>query len=361
SKQLSSAPSVAIVGAGIGGVTTAWHCQRYGMDVTLFEAEAPAAGASGNPIGLLMPRVEANDTPSARFFRDAFLYALQFYHVTAPEHIKVMGGTIAPDQDRPSRFVKLMSSHMWHKDDFHLREDGSLFVTHGATLSPKKTIHKILGYGNIHVQRKRVTSIQQDHRSPVSLYSDENCVWHGDHVVIANGVHAHQFMKFNGMLKASRGQIDIFKGSPPSHIITSGSYIAPFGNNIAAGATYDDISLEEPINIDQTSTEKNKAAAKLLSDHDNIGDTLSSRASVRATTQDRYPIMGHVSPPAALPANAVWGVTGLGSHGLSTGPYLGAHIAHQLAGTISPLPPSALKLIEPMRFQKRKARQEKSS
>ncbi|MEM9990066.1 MAG: FAD-dependent oxidoreductase, partial [Pseudomonadota bacterium] len=227
-KQLSSVPSVAIIGAGIGGVATAWHCQRYGMDVTLFDAEAPAAGASGNPIGLLMPRVEANDTPSARFFRDAFLYALQFYHVTAPEHIKMMGGTIAPDEDRPSRFVKLMSSHMWHKDDFHLRGDGTLFVTHGATLSPQKAIHQILGHGDIHVQRKRVTSIQQDHRYPVSLYSDENCVWHGDHVVIANGVHAHQFMKCDSILKASRGQIDIFKDSPPSHIITSGSYIAPF-------------------------------------------------------------------------------------------------------------------------------------
>lgn len=47
--------SVAVVGAGIVGLSTAWFLQEHGFDVTVVERSHVAAGASWGNAGWLMP------------------------------------------------------------------------------------------------------------------------------------------------------------------------------------------------------------------------------------------------------------------------------------------------------------------
>lgn len=42
-----------VIGAGIAGISTAWHLRRAGLSVILIDAEGPAAGASGRNPGFL--------------------------------------------------------------------------------------------------------------------------------------------------------------------------------------------------------------------------------------------------------------------------------------------------------------------
>lgn len=46
-------PEAVIVGAGIAGISTAWHLRRAGLSVVLIDAEGAASGASGHNPGFL--------------------------------------------------------------------------------------------------------------------------------------------------------------------------------------------------------------------------------------------------------------------------------------------------------------------
>lgn len=64
-------PDAAIViGAGLSGAASAWSLARRGWQVTLLEAGAvPASGASGLPVGLVVPHTSADDTRISRISR----------------------------------------------------------------------------------------------------------------------------------------------------------------------------------------------------------------------------------------------------------------------------------------------------
>ena len=68
----------AIIGAGLTGLTAAYALCRRGWRITLLDRHAGIAeGASGNPAGLLMPRLSLDLTLDARFYINAFIYAVQ--------------------------------------------------------------------------------------------------------------------------------------------------------------------------------------------------------------------------------------------------------------------------------------------
>ncbi|MGD8582974.1 MAG: tRNA (5-methylaminomethyl-2-thiouridine)(34)-methyltransferase MnmD, partial [Gammaproteobacteria bacterium] len=70
--------SATIIGAGLAGLTTAWSLARRGWKITLVDRHATvAAEASGNPAGLLMPRLTQDKTIDARFYTNAFGYSVQ--------------------------------------------------------------------------------------------------------------------------------------------------------------------------------------------------------------------------------------------------------------------------------------------
>ncbi|MEC8567849.1 MAG: tRNA (5-methylaminomethyl-2-thiouridine)(34)-methyltransferase MnmD, partial [Pseudomonadota bacterium] len=48
---------IAIIGAGIAGLTTAWAFAQRGHQVTIYEQNEPLSGASGNPLALLNPKL----------------------------------------------------------------------------------------------------------------------------------------------------------------------------------------------------------------------------------------------------------------------------------------------------------------
>jgi tRNA 5-methylaminomethyl-2-thiouridine biosynthesis bifunctional protein len=67
---------VAVVGAGIAGACLVRELLAEGLEVTLLDrAEAPAAGASGNPAGLIHGVLHADDGPHARWLRAGALQA----------------------------------------------------------------------------------------------------------------------------------------------------------------------------------------------------------------------------------------------------------------------------------------------
>ena len=67
-----------VIGAGIAGCQTAWHLVQQGWQVTLIEREKKIAQqASGNPAGIISPKMTAQVSDGEDFYVSCFDYAIQ--------------------------------------------------------------------------------------------------------------------------------------------------------------------------------------------------------------------------------------------------------------------------------------------
>lgn len=347
---VSPIQSVAVIGAGIAGAWAAFRAREAGFEVTLFDPNGPASGASGNPAGLVMPRLEAADNAPARFYREAWLYALRAYARHAPEALHPCPGEI---RGEAARFRKVLETGLWHPEDLSLEEE-CVLAGRAALLSPKQAIETLTAGVDIRVQS--ISRLERQ-AAGVRLHLEEGH-FDVDAVIVAAGPMSAPLLELTRDMSASRGQVDVFDGPLPTHILTDGSYVAPFEGRLIAGATYDKADFDERVRPDKPSTERNREAAEALLGTP-PGLALACRASLRATTRDRHPITGPIfggEAPETENAPTVFALTGLGSRGLVTAPILAAHLVALLTDSISPLETGGATLVDSARFAERRRR-----
>ena len=137
---LASAARVAIIGGGIAGASAAHELALAGLQPTIFDAHGLASGASGNPAGLIMPRLDADDTPIARFFTSAYLHALRMMEKMAATGHDVFNPCGAllhyTNEKEQAKQEKILAMRVL-PDGFIKRRDEGLFFPHGAaSLTP---------------------------------------------------------------------------------------------------------------------------------------------------------------------------------------------------------------------------------
>lgn len=347
---------IAIIGSGIAGACLAHALTKRGRDVTLFDTE-PAGGASGNPAGLVMPRLDADDGPVAQFYRDAFLFALSFY-ASRGAAFDPCGGTIATD---PAKIEGLKARNLWPEQALRYEAD-HIAIDQAGVLRPREAV---LGLIKDLRQIKATVVGVAKHDDLYAVKTDAEIHDGFAGIVWATGA-AYQ-ARHAEEVRPSLGQVDVFEGPVPDRVHTDGHYIAPLEDRLVAGATYAP-HHGEPIEPSPENTASNKACAEELLGQP-VGAPLQSRAALRATTTDRHPIAGPLyDRQAALDAYAglakgvpteyppapydghEYALTGLGSRGLVTAPLLAEHVAAQVTGSASPLTAQMAAIVHPGRF-----------
>jgi tRNA 5-methylaminomethyl-2-thiouridine biosynthesis bifunctional protein len=357
---------VAILGAGIAGASAAHALRRRGVEAIVLEAALElGAGASGNPVGLVMPRLDRGGALSEMHLA-AYLHAIATYEALGV--MQACGVEQRALEGAEAAMADLLSDPPLPHDWFAALADGAALHARAGLVRPLAAIERMLE-GAALICESPVHTLEPAGEGWTLRARDGRALLKADAVVLACGAALTQFAPASFLpITLSSGQIEWGKGTPPARAITRGSYVAPYEGGVLFGATFD----KEQASRDDARA-RNLAALRELAPEIaasvDIG-TLRSRSADRATTPDRAPVAGllpnadawlaqyadlahGLAPKAAAPPPAhdgVYVIGGLGARGLTLAPLLGEIIAAEMCGEPALLSQMARDAIHPARF-----------
>ncbi|MFT4091625.1 MAG: tRNA (5-methylaminomethyl-2-thiouridine)(34)-methyltransferase MnmD [Asticcacaulis sp.] len=336
---------VAIIGAGIAGVSVVRALAEKGIDADLFDAHGLGGGASGNRAGLMTPRLDAGGGTISQLFADGFYYAYGLYNRLCPEAIISQGVQQIPSGPRDSgRFQKIAQQAGFAADDMSADANG-LLMHKALAIEPLRVLEALKGPQAVVTDRIVRMERQED---GWRLYGEGGTYDGYDQIFITCGdglFDLKAILADELDLRPVRGQIEVAQSSQRSSQAAAwGGYYVPVPEGFVFGSTHirgdrgAEVRVEDRTrNLETLSQARTDEAASVVSEE------LHSRASIRMTTRDHLPVMGEVE-------NGVFVLTGLGARGFCLGPLLGQALVAQALGFPSPLSHSMQAILSHKRF-----------
>lgn len=345
---------VAIVGAGIAGACLAVSLQQRGAEVTVFDsAPGPAQGASGNPLALVMPRLDAGETVHARLVIDAYLNAQAFY--TGRPGVSPTETVHRPrDEIEAARFKKVLSDPPLGLDQLEALQGGGLLHKGSLVIEPAKLLRALLQ--GINVRWAHAANLDPQTRTLNGEVFDQ--------IVLANGWHMQRDLP-DLNLDNRLGQVEWITSDvlAPASAIAGGPYAVASGNTRLWGATFEGHTGGPP-QISEAASRANHEGLQTLAPYwwqQTKQYPIQSRAGVRASTADQVPLVGPWPDVAAMRKDrsvlerAGWRIApdayglsrlhivgGFGSRGFTWAPWAAAILTAQIFS--DPLPARAEEL-----------------
>ncbi|MEX0644589.1 MAG: bifunctional tRNA (5-methylaminomethyl-2-thiouridine)(34)-methyltransferase MnmD/FAD-dependent 5-carboxymethylaminomethyl-2-thiouridine(34) oxidoreductase MnmC [Parvularculaceae bacterium] len=376
-RPLAAGARVAIVGGGIAGASLAFEARRAGLAPTIIEAETLASGASGNPAGLIMPRLDLGRGAAAQFFLTAYLHTIRLLGEFGGNFFRPCGVLLgAPDDEERVRQARIVAERLLPSDWMEARPDG-LYLPQAGVVDPRKFTAALAAETTL----TKARAVAIEHGSDgVALRLNDGSRHAFDAVILANGVEALDFLEARTLpLAAVAGQIDWFPdAAAPEHALVFGPYAAPGPEpntdrgGLVIGATYERPAAGQRVTPSRASTEENIKAIAAFAPR--IAATLDrdaahSRVAIRCQTPDRLPVAGPLPdlgfygavyddlrlgrqrdyPPGEM-IPGVFILSGLGSRGLVTAPLAAAMIVAAMTGAPSPVSADIAVALHPARF-----------
>jgi len=382
--------TVTVIGAGIVGITTAIALYKAGWQVTVVEKKLSVAqGASGNLAGVVMPRMDKEQNDDAIFYWQAYFFALTRYNLLhedgvvfdwSPSGVIQLGKAMQQKQsDWPDIFLTALSDRVLHSESGLSVKGSASLLKHAAHLNPESLCQNLFEsykqdicfvFGETIEQLSKDDDNWRIKSSTTELESSA--------VVICNAEAAIQFDQTQHLpVQPVRGQItylerDVIK-EKFKRVICDQGYVIPAAKKYVLGATFKRGSVDTNLTVEDQSenikqfNEVFRTCSRLQISEE---QPLSGRASVRATTSDRMPVVGAVPDQDfyrchyadlskgksadnysdALYHKGLYINTGHGSRGL-TSCFLSAEIISALiSNTAVPVEAEALARLHPGRF-----------
>lgn len=345
-----SSPKVAIVGAGISGAMLANTLRARGAEVSVFDrSSGPGQGTSGNPLALVMPRLDAGDTPQARLLVEAYVTALQAY--AGKEGVSKVDVLHRPkDETERVRFEKMLRDPPLGLEHLEATASGVLHKQ-ALIVEPAKLLPALLEHVACHWGCDAAPDFQT-----LSINGEPF-----DHIVDASGWHMQtQWQQLR--LEGRSGQVDWVTSDveAPASCIASGHYALALGPTRLWGATFERMEPQSDPLVSAMALAKNADALKELNPFW-LGQAQSlvkeSKVGVRATTPDRLPVIGGLPNFARLDqdyaylrqgtpggrrvedyerVSGVWICGGFGSRGFTWAPWAARLITAEIFRDPSP-------------------------
>ncbi|WP_156935742.1 FAD-dependent 5-carboxymethylaminomethyl-2-thiouridine(34) oxidoreductase MnmC [Alkanindiges illinoisensis] len=371
--SVQAPPKIAIIGAGIAGLSMAHALASRGYTCDLYDQEQPLAGASGNPRALLAPKLISLTKFSGNLLNLGCLFSLRYWQQFSGVVEKT--GTLHILDKRAEQ--ELDKASAYHQDILEglapsqvigqpsQTDSGSalpgIWFKQAGLLNPHRLAQVILQNSAIQQHQVEISQIkaldipsQNAQWQLINNKHESSGIY--DHVVICTALASPQLCNLLPQLKPIRGQVSWFSkpGKMPDLPLpmTYGGYIAQLNQpeheaTVLLGASFirQDNQTDIRLADHQHNLDLIKAIAPATADSFPPISTWQGRAAIRAQSPDYLPLAGQINGHAGL-----WTLTGLGSKGFSFAPLCAELICAQLLGEVWPISASVAASVDPNRF-----------
>ena len=375
-----------VIGGGLAGTASAEALARRGWQVALIERNAKLAQeGSGNPLGVLYPRLIGGDTPINQLAFDGFLYTLRLLK-RLPLNAKDLSlcGVLqlafnAREQARlnkistqyPELIQEINKENASELAGIALSFDGA-FIPQAGWISPPALCQALAAHPNIQTKYLTNALTLEKTNGVWQVLDAQKCIAQAPVVIVAGAYDAQNFTQTKGCeLNVVRGQISLLPVTKQSQriktVICTDGYLSPETDGMhCLGATFspndqdtDERKSDHASNLNQLK----KLAPSLVSTYQNT--EIQGRAALRCVSSDYLPLAGAVLDMAKLeqtpprynaPAEELPRLSGLyvntahGAKGLVNAPICAEAIASLICDEPSPISNSLLSALDPNRF-----------
>ena len=356
--ETSKQRKIAIIGAGIAGLSSAWAFAQRGHQVTIYEQNEPLSGASGNPLALLNPKLCPIEQAHEHLMTLSWQHALNFYpQFKAFRPIQVQQIALK-NADELSGLVEQYPENVLTANTtlecFPETEFPSLTLHQAGAVSPHQLRDEILQHANIRIEKVKISRLESTD-SQVTLWQDQQIIAITDHAIVCCAKQSAELIKNYPVLKPIRGQISWVENSQQplalDQAYSYGGYCMQLDTaQLILGASFypnrDDAEVLTEDHVHNYELIHNvfpKYAQGLPS-----VDTWQGRASVRAQSLDYLPLVGKIQN-----FGQIYTFAGLGSKGFLFAPLCSEILAALILGELCPVPQSLLDKLNPQRFEKK--------
>lgn len=379
-----------VIGAGIAGCSMAEALARRGWNITLLEQNSePAQAASGNPAGLLHPMLTKDDNLAARFSRAAYLYGLRLLQrLDGNTRFWQACGILQIAEDKadatmqqaccasfPADYVSWLDRDQASAQAGLPVSAGGWWFPQAAWLNPPAFCHALLHAAGSALQTHYDCTVTRVHYAEGEWHvfgKDERLIASAEHLIFANAAAANALLpELELTLRSIRGQLSYLP-----HQALDGLQTALCGAGYAIrtkelsliGASFIEEDDDPSLRAEEHASNLGKLQALLPRfSKVYINTELDGRVSFRAASHDRMPLVGTLPQTrlkeqhtlANLPRQAgLHALLGFGARGLSWAPLAAELLAAQLNKECQPLESKLIRMLDPARYQLKKARKD---
>ena len=350
---------IAIIGAGIAGLTTAWAFAQRGHQVMIYEQNEPLSGASGNPLALLNPKLCPIDQAHEHLMTLSWQHALNFYsrfkafRAIQVEQIAIKNADelLGLEQQYPESVFGTAHSSPNQTLETHYP---SLILQQAGAVSPHVLRDEILKHPNISIKKAKVSRLRPK-ATQTEIWQDQDLISVADHVIVCCAKQSAALFENYPVLKPIRGQVSwVDNAIQPlalDQAYSYGGYCMQLDDSqLILGASFypnrddSDVLAEDHVhNYELIHSVFPQYAEQLPSI-----DIWQGRASIRAQSSDYFPLVGKIESNSEI-----YTFAGLGSKGFLFAPLCSEILAALVLGELCPAPQSLLSKLNPLRFQKK--------
>ncbi|MCW8092580.1 bifunctional tRNA (5-methylaminomethyl-2-thiouridine)(34)-methyltransferase MnmD/FAD-dependent 5-carboxymethylaminomethyl-2-thiouridine(34) oxidoreductase MnmC [Alteromonas sp. ASW11-130] len=389
--------NIAIIGGGIAAATLTYALCQKGVATTLYCANEPADGASGNPQGGFYPQLHAQTSLASEIQAHAFLFARRFYEeineraefkhdfcgvlqLGFNDNVVQRQNNLTKNNCWPQELIRFVDKSMAEAIAGVPVPYPGLFTPLGGWINPPTLINSLLqlaaSTGNLSIHpHQRLTDITE-HNQYVSLNFASGLSADAQQVVLATGHELTAFEQCKKLpLRPVRGQVEAIPTQTPLNqlqtVLCHKGYLTPaLDERHALGSTY--IKRDTATNVRAEESHQNLLMhQQALKDCDWVTALThddKARAAIRLGVPDHQPLCGTLPDyakyqqwyktlrkhsedvPEHISHRRIHVFSALGSRGLTTAPLLAETLASELCNRPLPLGRTLYKALHPQRF-----------
>ncbi|USA52141.1 FAD-dependent 5-carboxymethylaminomethyl-2-thiouridine(34) oxidoreductase MnmC [Acinetobacter sp. C32I] len=349
---------IAIIGAGIAGLSCAWAFAQRGHQVTIYEQNEPLSGASGNPLALLNPKLCPIEQAHEHLMTLSWQHALNFYpKFKAFRPIQVQQIALKNTDELLGLAKQYPEAVLSVHDQQNAPPETaypSLALHQAGAVSPQQLRDEMLQHPNIQCIKAKISRLNSADKQ-TELWQEQQLIATADDVIVCCAKQSAELFENYPVLKPIRGQVSWVENREQALALDQaysyGGYCMQLdAAQLILGASFypnrDDVEVlaEDHVhNYELIHSVFPEYAQQLPST-----ETWQGRASVRAQSLDYFPLVGKMKND-----EQIFTFAGLGSKGFLFAPLCSEVLAALVLGELCPVPQNLLDKLNPQRFQKK--------